>query len=78
MHRVNMHEAKTNLSKLVEEAIAGEEVIIAKAGKPLVMLVPVSKGSGLRSFGRLKGQIEMSDDFEETPDEIIREFEGGE
>ena len=72
-----MHEAKTNLSKLVEEAIAGEEVIIAKAGTPLVMLVPVSKVSGLRIFGRLKGQIEMSDDFEETPDEIIREFEGG-
>lgn len=77
MHRVNMHEAKTNLSKLVEEAIAGEEVIIAKAGTPLVMLVPVSRGSGLRSFGRLKGQIEMSDDFEETPDEVVREFEGG-
>ncbi len=77
MHRVNMHEAKTNLSKLVEEAIAGEEVIIAKAGTPLVMLVPVSKGGGLRSFGRLKGQIEMSDDFNETSDEVIRDFEGG-
>jgi len=58
-----MHEAKSNLSKLVEEAEAGEEVIIARAGHPVVRLVPVRK-QGRRKLGSWKGQVFMADDFD--------------
>jgi len=71
---VNMHEAKTTLSRLVERALAGEEVIIARNGKPLVRLVPVAHKPQPRVPGRLKGQIWISPDFEFTADEIA-EFE---
>lgn len=76
MHTVNMHEAKTKLSALVAEAIAGEEVIIAKAGTPLVKLVPLHLETKPRTPGRFKGQIIMAPDFDETPKEIIADFEG--
>ena len=76
MHTVNMHEAKTKLSLLVEEAMSGEDVIIAKAGKPLVRLVPLHIDDRPRTPGRFKGQIALSPDFDETPDEIIASFEG--
>jgi prevent-host-death family protein len=65
MKTVNMHEAKTHLSRLVEEVAKGEEIIIAKAGKPCARLVacePVKKKP--RKFGWLKGQIWISDDFD--------------
>ena len=58
---VNMHEAKSNLSRLVDEAQAGEEIILAKAGKPVVRLVPVSRK---RKLGQWKGKVRMSDDFD--------------
>ena len=54
--RVNVHEAKTNLSRLIERARLGEEVVIAKAGKPVVKLVPVRK-AGRRVFGSAAGEI---------------------
>lgn len=73
---VNMHEAKSNLSKLVEAAARGEEVIIARAGKPAVELIPVRKGREPRQPGRLAGKIRISDDFYETREDIINEFEG--
>jgi len=76
MHTVNMHEAKTKLSSLVEEAMAGGDVIIAKAGTPLVKLVPVKRDTAPRIPGKLKGEITLSEDFEETPEEIIKDFEG--
>jgi prevent-host-death family protein len=77
MKTVNIYEAKTRLSALVEEAIAGEDVIIAKAGKALVRLVPVNKGGAKFKFGFLKGKLEVSDDFDEPlPPEILRDFEG--
>ena len=76
MHTVNMHEAKTKLSSLVEEAIAGEEVIIARAGTPLVRLVPLSRETTPREPGKFKGQIEMAGDFEKTPGEVLDAFEG--
>jgi len=60
---VNMHDAKSNLSKLVEEAEAGEDVVLARAGKPVVRLVPV-RPSRKRRLGRWKGKVEMSDDFD--------------
>lgn len=78
MHTVNMHEAKTRLSALVKEALNGEEVVIAKSGKPLVRLVPVPRESHLRVPGRLKGKIRLAPDFDQTPLSVIRGFEGEE
>lgn len=75
METVNMHEAKTRLSNLIEQALAGEEVIIGRAGKPLVRLVPVERVVAERKPGRFKGRIRMAPDFDRTPDEVIRAFE---
>ena len=77
MKTVNMHEAKSRLSSLVEKALAGEEVIIARAGKPVVKLVPVSYSHRPRTPGRWKGKVRIAPDFDETPEEVIRLFEGG-
>lgn len=77
MHRVNMHEAKTKLSALVEAALRGEEVIIAKAGKPLVRLVPYQPDRKPREPGRLRGKIELAPDFDETPEDVVATFEQG-
>ena len=76
MKTVNIHAAKTNLSRLVEEAVNGEEIIIAKAGRPLVRLVALDTAADRRrrSFGDLKGQIWMSDDFNELPDDLAIAF----
>lgn len=74
--KVNMHEAKSNLSKLVEAAMSGEEVIIARAGKPAVEMIPVRKARGPRQSGLLAGKIRISDDFYKTNEDIISEFEG--
>jgi len=71
-----MHEAKTKLSSLVEEAIAGEDAIIAKSGTPVVRLVPVKRDTTPGKPGRLKGKITISADFEKTPADVIDEFEG--
>jgi prevent-host-death family protein len=72
---VNMHEAKSSLSRLVERALAGEEVVIARNGEPLVRLVPVSKEPKRRIPGRSKGKIWISPDFEFTEAEIEELFE---
>lgn len=74
--QTNMHEAKTKLSQLVDAAIHGQEVIIAKSGKPLVQLVPC-KPKKQRVFGALKGKVIVSSDFDakETNDEISELFE---
>src|SRR5580658_8607989 len=66
---VNMHQAKSSLSRLVERALAGEEVVIARNGEPLVQLVPVTKKRKPRVPGRGKGQIWISPDFEFTDEE---------
>ena len=65
MKTVDIHAAKTHLSSLLAEVAAGEEVIIAKAGKPLARLVPLEKPDVRKSFGMLKGKIWISDDFDE-------------
>ena len=72
---VNMHEAKSSLSRLVERALAGEEIVIARKGEPLVKLVPVPKEPKRRIPGRLKGKVWMSPDFEFTDAEIEELFE---
>ncbi|HZU10863.1 MAG TPA: type II toxin-antitoxin system Phd/YefM family antitoxin [Pseudacidobacterium sp.] len=60
---INIHDAKTNLSKLIQKAENGEEVIIARAGKPAVKLVPVPARPRRRIIGSAKGKVWISDDF---------------
>jgi prevent-host-death family protein len=78
MRSVNIHEAKTQLSRLVEAASQGEEIVIAKAGKPMARLVPVQPVRKPRELGWLRGRFEVPDDFDAPlPDEVIAEFENG-
>jgi antitoxin (DNA-binding transcriptional repressor) of toxin-antitoxin stability system len=74
--KVNMHEAKSQLSKLGEKAWAGEIVVIAKSGKPYLDLLPHKEEREPREPGRFKGQIKLPADFTETSEEIIATFEG--
>lgn len=73
--QVNMHEAKSQLSKLGELAWQGEEIVIARAGKPYLLLQPYQERRR-RVLGSLEGQIWIAPDFDETPPEIIEAFEG--
>lgn len=74
---VNLHAAKTHLSRLVDAAAAGEEVIIAKAGKPVAKLVALDAPPRKRVLGLLAGQFKVPDDFDAPlPEEVLREFEG--
>ena len=75
---VNVHEAKTTLSRLLERAEAGEEIVIARAGKPVARLVPYASERPKRVFGRLRGQIVMHGDFDADNEAIAREFEESE
>ncbi len=75
MKIINMHQAKTQLSKLVNEALDGEEVIIAKSGKPVVKLVPY-KFAESRKPGQFKGKINIPDNFNELSPEILKLFYG--
>ncbi len=63
-------EAKAQLSKLIELALAGEEVVIARAGKPAVILLPYPKTARVRKPGVLKGKIRIAEDFDDLPDDI--------
>jgi len=78
MVTVNMHEAKTNLSKLVVKASKGEAFVIARAGKPMAKLVPMDAPAQRNSWlGSMRGQFTVPDDFDTMgQDEIIRMFEG--
>ena len=71
MTTVNIHEAKTHLSRLVAQAARGETVIIAKAGKPLVKLVPVDAPAKRSRIGFMKGEIKVPDDFDTMGQEEI-------
>ena len=70
-----MHQAKSSLSRLVERALAGEEIVIARNREPLVKLVPVPKERKPRVPGRYKGKVWMAPDFEFTDAEIEELFE---
>ena len=76
MHQVNMHQAKSQLSKLVEEVQAGAEVVIARAGKPVARLVPYEACVEPRKPGRWKGQVWIAEDFDEMPQDLLDAFEG--
>lgn len=72
---VNVHAAKTHLSRLLEEAAAGREIVIAKAGKPVAKLVPFeAKPKKRGGFGADKGKLWISDNFDELPDDVARAF----
>lgn len=77
MQTVNIHEAKTHLSRLIEAVASGEEIIIAKAGKPMARLVPLDNAPKKRRLGLLKGQLNIPDDFDAPlPDDVQGLFEG--
>lgn len=72
MHLVNIHEAKTQLSKLLEQVQAGEDVVIAKAGAPIVRLIPyVPPKRKIAPPGAMEGEIWIADDFDEPLDELF-------
>ena len=73
---VNIHEAKTHFSRLVERAANGEEIVIGKAGKPLVKLVAYQEERGPRAPGGWKGRVRIAPDFDELPPEAAAAFRG--
>ena len=74
---VNIHAAKTHFSRLVERAAKGEEIIIARAGRPVARLVPLGSAKRPRRPGLLKGRIRIRKDFDAPlPDDVLRRFEG--
>lgn len=73
---VNVHDAKTHLSRLLRRVAAGEEIVIARAGVPVARLVPVT-GRPERRFGTDRGLFEVPEDFDAPlPDAVLRDFEG--
>jgi prevent-host-death family protein len=77
MRATNIHEAKTHLSRLVERAEAGEEIVIARAGKPVAKLVPFRASSvPVRKPGSLKGKIKIKRGFDELPESVAAAFRG--
>ena len=77
MRTINIHAAKTQLSRLVDAAAAGEEIIIAKSGKPVARLGPLVGSPRKRRLGVLAGKLRVPEDFDAPlPDEVIEAFEG--
>jgi prevent-host-death family protein len=77
MRTVNIHAAKTQLWRLVEAAAAGEEIIIAKSGKPVARLGPLAGSRRKRRLGILAGKLRIPEDFDASlPDDVIKAFEG--
>jgi len=74
--QVNIYEAKTRLSQLLDQAVAGDEVVIARNGRPLARLVPVAAANIHRRRGAWKGKGQIAPDFDATPDDVIELFYG--
>lgn len=76
---VNIHDAKTQFSKLINQVLQGDEIIIARGGKPLVRLIPYAADLQARKGGQFKGIIQISEDFDAPlPDELLKQFYGNE
>jgi prevent-host-death family protein len=76
---INIYDAKTHFSKLINQVLKGEEIIIARDGKPLVRLVPFTEETETRRGGQFKGLIHISDDFDTPlPEDILKQFYGDE
>ena len=76
MHIANIHDAKAKLSEQIKRALAGEEVVIAKSGEPMVRLTPVQQDLTPRQGGQLKGKIWIADNFDEFDEELEEMFYG--
>ena len=78
MKPINIYDAKTRFSELVDKAVAGDEVVVSRNGKPLVRITRLEGGQKVRiKFGTLKGKIKLSADFDAPlPDEVLAGFEG--
>ena len=76
MVMIDVSEAETQLSELLDRVASGDEIVLLKAGKPLARLVPYEPPRQPRQPGRLAGRIWIAPDFDETPDEIIAAVEG--
>jgi prevent-host-death family protein len=75
---INIHQAKTHLSRIVEDVAAGQEVVIAKAGRPIARLVPLESAVPRKRLGLLKGAFAVPDDFDAPlPDDVLDAFEQG-
>lgn len=74
MEIANIDEARSRLSLLVEQALRGEEVVIASEGRPLVRLVPIQPDASPRVGGQWKGQVRMAEDFDSLPDDLADAF----
>jgi prevent-host-death family protein len=74
MKQVNVHEAKTQLSRLLEEVEAGERVVIARAGEPVAVLAPYRLAVRKRRLGLFAGQVRIRDDFDQLPEDIAAAF----
>jgi prevent-host-death family protein len=72
---VNIHEAKTHFSKLIERVAKGEEILIGRAGTPVARLVPYEPAQTRRVPGVWKGKVRLAPDFDVTPDDIVDAFE---
>lgn len=76
METINIHEAKTHLSRIIERVANGESVIIGKAGKPVAVLSPYVAAKSRRKAGSMKGKIRIADDFDDADAMIANPFEG--
>jgi prevent-host-death family protein len=77
MKQVNIHEAKTNLSRLVDEVSEGNVIVLAKAGKPVAKIVPLGAARKARKPGFMKGKIKIAKDFDAPlPGDVLDDFEG--
>lgn len=76
MQLINIHEAKTNLSKLIAKTLNGEDIVIAKAGKPVVKMVVYKEKLKPRKIGLLKGKIFVPDNFNDEDEEVNKLFYG--
>lgn len=77
MSQINIYEAKTRLSQLVDQAIAGEDVIVSRYGKPVARITRLQPEQRTVRFGLLKGKIRIAEDFDAPlPDEVMAGFEG--
>jgi prevent-host-death family protein len=73
-HQYNVHEAKTHLSRILEQVATGEEVVISKAGEPVAKVVPLRAKVRRTGRGSLRGAIRIADDFDELPDDLADAF----
>ena len=75
---VNIHEAKTHLSRLLQRVSRGEVIVIGRNGRPVAKLVPYESRSQRRAPGAWKGRVQIAPDFDDLPDDLLAAFEGRE